>query len=297
MRTYIDCVPCFVRQALAAARLVSSDEAAHERVLRRVLDAGSRIGFEHSPPYIGREIHRIIREETGSSDPYADIKRHSTEAALELLGATRARVETASDPFDAAVRFAIAGNVMDFALAATWDGTKIGEALDGALSKDLAASDVGELEEAAGTAATILYIGDNAGEIVLDRLLLERLPEGRVKFAVRGSPVINDAVREDAEASGIGQVAEVVDTGSDAPGVILDDCSGEFRELFSLADVVIAKGQGNYESLCDCGREVFFLTQVKCDVIARDTGAPVGGWMCLCRAGRGQLSSQHAAGG
>ena len=281
MRTFLDCVPCFVKQALAAARLVSSDEALGERVLRRVLGQASRLEFDRSPAHMGGEIHRIIREETGSADPYADIKRRSTEIALAQLDATRARVDAAPDPFDAAVRFAIAGNVMDFALASTWDGNRIGESLEEALSKALVRSDVEELRQTARTAAIILYIGDNAGEIVFDRLLLERLPAGRVSFAVKGGPVINDATREDAEAAGVDEVAKIVDTGADSPGTILDYCSHEFRDLFSLADVVIAKGQANYETLCDCGREVFFLTQVKCAVIARDTGAQVGDWVCM----------------
>ena len=279
--TFVDCVPCFVKQALDAARLVSSDESVHERVLRRVLDATARIEFDRSPPHMARDIHRIIREETGSADPYAEIKRRSTEIALSHLPAARERVGAAPDPFEAAVRFAIAGNVMDFALAAGWDGGRIETALGEALTKPLARSDIEELRRAAGTAAVILYVGDNAGEVVFDGLLLERLPHGRVRFVVKGSPVINDATREDAEAAGLGPLARIVDTGTDSPGTILEDCSREFRDLFSLADVVIAKGQANYETLCDCGREVFFLTQVKCPVIARDTGAEVGDWICM----------------
>jgi len=280
MRTFLDCVPCFVRQALDAVRLVSSDEALHERVLRGVLDAASVLPFDRSPPHIGREIHRIIRRETGSHDPYAEIKHSSTAIALEHLDATRKHVDAAPDPFEAAVRFAIAGNVMDFALASTWDGGRIEESLETALEKTLARSDVEELKQAVGTAAVILYIGDNAGEVVFDRLLLELLPAGRVRFAAKGGPVINDATREDAEAAGVGEAARITDTGADSPGVILEDCSQEFRDLFRVADTVIAKGQANYETLCDCGREVFFLTQVKCPVIARDTGAEVGGWIC-----------------
>jgi uncharacterized protein with ATP-grasp and redox domains len=102
-----------------------------------------------------------------------------------------------------------------------------------------------------------------------------------VRFAVKGGPVINDATREDAEAGGVGELARIVDTGTDSPGVILEDCSPEFRDAFETADLVIAKGQANYETLADCGREVFFLTQVKCPVVARDTGAEVGDWLCV----------------
>ncbi len=293
MRTFLDCVPCFVKQALAAARLVSTDEAVHERVLRRVLAQGSRLAFDKSPAHMARAMHRIIREETGSPDPYADIKRRSTEIALAQLDAARERVNASADPFEAAVRFSIAGNIMDFAMASTWNENSIEEALDKALDKTLARSDVAALKQATETAALILYIGDNAGEIVFDRLLLERLPAGRVRFAVKGGPIINDATREDAEASGLAELACIVDTGTDSPGVILEDCSREFRELFALAGLVIAKGQANYETLGDCGREVFLLTQVKCPVIARDTAAAVGDWICM-RGGTPGRAQQEA---
>jgi len=281
MRTFLDCVPCFVRQALDASRLVSSDESVQERVLRGVLEVASLIPLDRSPPHMAREIHRIIRKETGSADPYAEIKRSSTEIALAHLDAARERVLAAADPFEAAVRFAIAGNVMDFALASTWDGNRIETSLSDALDKELFRSDIKELKGTVETAALILYIADNAGETVFDRLLLEQLPAGRVRYAVKGGPVINDSTREDAAASGIGELARIVDTGTDSPGVILEDCSSEFRDLFSLADAVIAKGQANYETLCDCGREVFLLTQVKCPVIARDTEGKIGDWICM----------------
>jgi hypothetical protein len=229
---------------------------------------------------MGCQIHRIVREETGSPDPYAQIKRRSTEAALRLLPTARDRVAAAADPFDAAVRFAIAGNVMDFALSAAWNEERIEATFAEALTRPIVRSDVGRLKEDAGIAALILYIGDNAGETVLDGLLLERLPRGRVTYVVKGAPVVNDATREDALAAGIGEFARIVDTGSDAPGVILQDTSREFRDLFRLADLVIAKGQANYESLSGSREGVYFLTQVKCPVMARDAGASVGDWLC-----------------
>jgi uncharacterized protein with ATP-grasp and redox domains len=269
-----------LQQALDALRWVSSDEEVQERAMRRVLRATSDLEFQESPPRMGREIHRIIREETGSRDPYAEIKRRSTEVARSLEGDIRLRIRCAEDPFDAAVRFAIAGNVMDFALARRWDGPRILQSFEGALRRDLAHSDVEDLRREAEGADRILFIGDNAGEVVLDRLLIEQMEPGKVTYAVKGGPIINDAVREDAVAAGIGEVAAVVDTGSDAPGVFLDEGAPEFLRLFRSVDLVIAKGQANLETLCDCGREVFFLAQMKCPVIARDMGMEIGDWVC-----------------
>jgi uncharacterized protein with ATP-grasp and redox domains len=123
---------------------------------------------------------------------------------------------------------------------------------------------------------TILYLADNAGEIVFDRLLLEQLAGARLKVAVKGGAVINDATRRDAEQAGIGEVAEIIDTGSDTPGVVLEETGDGFREEFGRAELVIAKGQGNYEALSEAPREVFFLLMVKCDVLASDLGEPRG---------------------
>ena len=231
------------------------------------------------PPFMGREIHRIIREETGSADPYASLKQKSTLTALNLSGRVEQRIEDAPDPFEAAVRFAIAGNVMDYALATSWDAEKIDTCIAEALSKPLDEDALRILEESAMRARNLLYVGDNAGETVFDRILIQHLPENVVTYAVKGSPVINDATREDAEQAGIGRVARIVDNGFDAPGTILDLCSPEFHDLFDAADVVIAKGQGNLESLSQCDRDVFFLAQVKCPVIARDLNAQVGDWV------------------
>ena len=259
--------------------MVSDDDAVAERVMRRVLEATNHLRLDMPPPYMGREIHKIIREVTGSADPYESIKRKSTRAALSLYERVVNTVERQIDPFNAAVRFAIAGNVMDYALTSAWDLDKINSCFDDALSTPLDDDAVRELRDSAVSATNVLIIGDNAGETVFDRVLIEQMPAKSVTYAVKGGPVINDAIREDAEAVGINRIARVVDTGSDAPGTILELCSPGFREIFDTADLVIAKGQANIETLNDCDREVFFLTQVKCPVIARSLEADVGDWL------------------
>ena len=127
-------------------------------------------------------------------------------------------------------------------------------------------------QAALGRASRILYLADNAGEIVFDRLLIERMPPGKVTVGVRGFPVINDATMKDAEDTGMTELAEVIDNGSDGPGTILDDCSQSFRDRFDEADLIIAKGQGNYETLSEVDKDIYFLLKAKCAVIARDMG-------------------------
>ena len=257
--------------------MLSNDERIAERVLRRALETAASMRMDQSPPFMGREIHRMIREELGCADPYADLKKKSTRMALRLFDKAQRHVSEASDPFETAVRFAIAGNIMDFALSATWDEDRIQKVFAEALEISLNNEEVCALQNAVGVANSILYIGDNAGEVVLDRLLVKQMPAGKVVFGVRGSPVINDATRAEAEEAGLCEMARILESGSDAPGTILEICSDEFQRCFHEADVVIAKGQGNYESLSDVKKKnLFFLFVAKCPVTARDIGCRLG---------------------
>ena len=133
-----------------------------------------------------------------------------------------------------------------------------------------------EFRDALDEASDVLYLADNAGEIVADQVLIRELGPARVTVAVRGGPVLNDATMHDARQTGLTSIVPVIDNGSDAPGTLLPDCSPAFRARFASADLVIAKGQGNFESLCDADRTVFALFKVKCGVVAEHTGLPVG---------------------
>jgi uncharacterized protein with ATP-grasp and redox domains len=289
VRTYLDCVPCFVRQAIDAVRLVGANEGIAERVLRRVLTATASMRMDRSPPFMGREIHRIIREETGYADPYASLKQRATKTALDLIERVGQLVATSPDPFEAAVCFAIAGNVMDCALASTWDAEQIDASIEKARSRPVDGEILQTMKQAVSQARDILYIGDNAGETVFDRLLIEQLPKDAVTYVVKGSPIINDAVSSDALAAGIDRVARIESSGSDAPGTILELCDQSFIARFENAELVIAKGQANLETLGDVKRDIFFLTQVKCPVVARDLAANVGDWVVDYRGSPGSM--------
>ncbi len=276
MRTYLECIPCFVRQALEASRMVTDDPAVHERVLRETLRLVTEMSFDRSPPSMGQQIHRLLREATGNPDPYQDAKRHSTALALALYPTLKERVRSSADPFAAAVRLAIAGNVIDFGCGSSPDDGDVHRAIKKAMD-DLVDEDVVlHLRQAVAEAQDILYLADNAGELVFDRFLIEEMPADRVTLVVRGRPVINDATREDAEAVGLGSAVAIMDNGSDVPGTILESCSPAFRSRFDRCDLVIAKGQGNYETLDGEDRDIFFVFLVKCPVVACDVGCDVG---------------------
>lgn len=276
MRTYLECVPCFVRQALDASRMVTDDPAVHERVVRETLRLAAEMPFDRSPPWMGQQIHRFLREVTRNPDPYREVKRRSNALAMSLYPALKDRIRTSADPFATAVRLAIAGNVIDFGCRSNLNDDEVHEAIEDAMGSSSDEAAIADLRRAVNEADNILYLADNAGEIVFDRLLIEELPRDRVTLVVRGGVVINDATREDAEAAGLGSVVAVIDNGSDVPGTILESCSPSFRARFEQCDLVIAKGQGNYETLGGKDQNIFFLFKVKCPVIARDVDGEVG---------------------
>ena len=256
--------------------MVTDDSAKQEAVLRRTLQLASEMDMGESPPVTGQRIHTIVKEITCNPDPYKAVKQQHNQLALKLYPALKRKVEWSPNPFQAAVRLSIAGNLIDFAPDSTLSEERIEATIQECLNQPIDLSSVQALKDEAESANRILYLGDNAGEIVLDRLLVEQLPVGKVAFVVRGAPIINDATLEDAIASGITELVEVIDNGSDIPGTILESCSDTFKERFEQADIIIAKGQGNYETLSNTGKHIFFLLKAKCPVIAKDIGCEVG---------------------
>ena len=273
MRTYLECIPCFFQQALKAARMISDDPGLHERIMRDLLHKISAIDLNQPPPAMGRIVYQAVRELSGHPDPYKEIKQKFNRFVLDLYPEFQKRIFAANYPFDAAVRLAVAGNIIDFGVNARITPETLLETVDQAISQPLD-GDTRGFEQAVQAAEKILYLGDNAGEIVFDRLLMEQMPMEKITYAVRGTPIINDVTREDAADTGITDLVRVIDNGTDAPGTLLDICSDEFREAFSDADVVISKGQGNYESLSDADKEIFFIFMVKCPVVAKNSGYP-----------------------
>ena len=276
MRIFLDCIPCFVRQALDAARLATDDMQIHEQVLREVLVLAKDLDMSQSPPIMGQKIHRLIRELVGIEDPYRDIKKRFNDAALKLYPKMREYVIESKDPLATAIRLAIAGNIIDFGVNSRLHESELEQTISECLAAEFSDIQLRPFRQAVNEAEEILYIADNAGEIIFDRLLIEQLPIEKVTVAVKGSPVINDATMEDAMLAGLPKIVEVIDNGSDAPGTVLESCSRSFLARFEKADLIIAKGQGNYETLSDVDKNMFFILKVKCPVLAGDLGCEVG---------------------
>lgn len=268
MKTYLDCYPCFLRQALDATRRTGASDEMQQEILLKAMDELKSLPSGTTPPEIAYKIHQLVRQKTKAVDPYKQAKNKATQEALALYPKLKEMVSTARDPLEMAVRIAITGNIIDLGVTDSYD---IEVTLNRVLTQPLAINDLASLRRQLAASSSILYLADNAGETVFDRVLIEQLQKP-ITYVVKAGPIINDATHEDAIAAGIDRVAEIIDNGSQAPGTMFEQCSASFLKRFKQAELIIAKGQANYESLSEYSAPIFFLLQAKCDVIARDLG-------------------------
>jgi len=277
MKTYLDCYPCFIRQTLEAMRIARQNETVQKKALIEAMEHLREMDLSASPPRQAQVIHRRIRELTGLKDPYADIKlEHNTEL-LRMEPTLMKHVMDSPDPLKEALKLAGACNAIDMGPNRSWKRAE--ELFDQLMNPLLGRFEFDHFEKRLSSAKTMLYLADNAGEIVGDKILLSVLKKRTdmdITFVVRGAPILNDATLEDAKMVGIDQMAQVITTGSDCPGVILPDCPLELEVAFDQADLILSKGQGNYETLNQGKKDIFFLLQVKCDIVAKDLQSEMG---------------------
>jgi len=260
--------------------MATQDTAVQKAIMQDAVAVLGRAETFPNAPAIARETQRILQARTGNADPYRAVKQRDLRMALALLPGIERKVNGRDDRLYWALKAAATGNVLDSALYATHD---IG-AFDAEFERPFAVCDLPALQAKLRTAKSLLLIGDNTGETVFDVLLLRQFPTLRVTFAARSAPVINDATVDEALASGLGACATVISSGCDIPGTQLSDCSAEFLDRFTQADIVISKGQGNFETLSDAPRELFFLLKAKCPVIAGLLGVQVNDFVLRYQA-------------
>lgn len=225
-------------------------------------------------PQASRFVNRLIQHYSGINDLYLKEKQTYNRLLLDLYDNLMARIRSADKPESAALRYALAGNIIDFGPPGSFD---VYEALASALEKKPAIDHSEILFTELRKAQTVLYLGDNAGEIVTDKLFISTLRHPDLYFAVRGSPVMNDVTLEDAYSVGMDKEARIISNGYDAPSTLLTECSSEFLAVYDRADIVISKGQGNLEGLIDEGnKKIFFLLMVKCEIMGKKVNANVG---------------------
>ena len=275
MKIDFKCYDCIFKLILELSEQLGSDGETRKRLanamLEKVVEVSARGG---SPPELLAHLWGEIRfEASGCADPMKEIKRNSTELGLRLLPRLREAVRNSDDPFDAAVRLAAAGNIIDYGIFRDLDLAQAEKSILAVLDEPYDRAAAAELKRRMDEAGSIFYMLDNCGEAVIDRLLMEPYRE-KLTVGVRGKPVLNDVTPEDAAASGI-DFAPVVDTGDATAGVSFTRSKPEFLEKLESAALVIAKGQGNFESMEHLFRRpVFYLFRAKCSVITTLLGCP-----------------------
>jgi len=272
-----ECLACFVRQAVDAAMLATDDPQLQRQVALEACRLVADSRPDVTPVYVAMEINDLVQRMTQAGDFYAETRRQLNDQAMALWPLLDKAFADSDDWVEQGVRLAIAGNILDLGAVSREHLADARQELERCLSQPFAREDLAELREALHKAQLVLYIGDNAGEIVFDKAFIAQMRRHveRVVFAVRGAPVINDITLADAEQVGMAEVAEVISSGFPGPGAELHLSSQEFRDLFAQADVVIAKGQGNYESLSGMEGPIYLLLQAKCRAIARHIGVPI----------------------
>jgi uncharacterized protein with ATP-grasp and redox domains len=275
MKVSRECIHCLARQAVEIAEEATTNIAMQEEIIKRSLQELAEMDFNETAPEIAFRMHQHSKNITGIKDPYLRLKQQYNEIAKEIYNKITEEkwLENAKDPFDMACRLAIAGNIIDFSVGLKLQPSDILKSVEDSIKHELFGTGTAALKKAVEKAESIMYIADNSGEIIFDKFLIKNLPLEKVTYVVKGGPIVNDATMEDAISTGVADLVRVIDNGHCAQGTILKDCSREFISELDKADLIICKGQANFETLSDIkDKTIFYLLRAKCISVATAIG-------------------------
>lgn len=279
------CIPCLARQLIEISEESTQSLADEQKIIKAGLKILGSLEFNQTAPEIAYEIHQVAKKITQIQDPYKNLKKEYNLIAQKIYDRIIEEkwMEKAEDKFDLACRLAIAGNIIDFSVGLNLTEKEILDSVEKSIETPLWGKGTQSLQKAILSANQILFIADNAGEIIFDKFLLDQLPLEKVIFAVKGQDIVNDATLEDAQVAGITKKVKVIDNGFGAQGTILSQCSESFLNYFERADLIISKGQANYETLSDRqDKNIFYLMRAKCSVIANSLGCQPMDYVLTC---------------
>lgn len=271
MKISHECIHCLARQAVEIAEAATNNTAMQEEIMKRSLKELGDMDFMETASEIAFRMHQHAKNITGIDDPYSKLKEQYNEIAKEIYERILEEkwLDKAEDRFDMACRLAIAGNIIDFSVGLKLEQSDIIKSVENSIKQKVFGAGTTALRNAVEKAKNIMYIGDNSGEIMFDKFLLENLPVSRVTYVVKGGPIVNDATMQDAIDTGVIDIVKVIDNGNSAQGTILKYCSKEFINEFNKADLVISKGQANFETLSEIkDKTIFYLLRAKCSSVA-----------------------------
>lgn len=281
MKINEECLPCLINQVIKVANITNCSN--RDDLYHQVFEQLSKIDFDKSNPEIIGMIFELVKKHLNNEDPYQEIRQYYNNLFLQSYDDFDKKINS----FKTAIKYAIIGNIIDFSPINNQEITKIDDWFDNIDNLSLTIDHVDKLINDIKKAKTILYLGDNCGEICLDKLLLKRIkqlnPSLKIYFGVRGKPVVNDSIESDAYEVGIDEYASIISNGDNSLGTILSRTSAQFNQIYQNCDFVIAKGQANFESLSEENKKIYFLLMVKCDVIAKYINVPEKSLVCYCK--------------
>ena len=272
-----ECAVCILNQILRAVNYMGLSEERSGLVFKEALKKTVETDYSGlTPPLFSGKIYDAITDMTGNTDPYKALRKEQNDLVLNNIVLFRDRIDNSEDPLFTALFYSLLGNIIDYGGVEIFDTDQIFKEVN---DVTLGINDYEKLKEKLENARTILIISDNAGEAVFDMLLIEQIkmkyPEIKVMYGVRSGPAINDIIKEDAEYIGIGEISEIIETGSTYAGTMIGLSDPGFVEIYKNSDIVISKGQGNFETLeMEKGKDIFFIFKVKCKIVADYSGLP-----------------------
>jgi Uncharacterized conserved protein len=284
MKMRDECLPCLINQVIKVAKMTNVKDT--HKFYQKIFLYLSEMNFQQTNPEVIGATFQLLKQHIGNDDPYYQIRQDYNKMFFRKLCYFEEKINTSSTPFVEAIKYAIMGNIIDFNPLYNHDISdvmkyfeKLGQCQ---LTIDHSKQCIQDLKQA----KTLLYLGDNCGEICLDLLLIKKIkelnPSIHIYFGVRGAAVVNDSIEEDAYFVGMDKYADIISNGDSSLGTILSRTSEAFQNVYYNSDIIIAKGQGNYESLSEeKNQNIYFLLMSKCDVIAKDIGVKRKSLICL----------------
>lgn len=280
------CVECIINQTKRVSDAINADETLRNKILSTALEMSKDFSFSQNPPEVATPLYEKMAELAGKKDLYDEVKRLSTKKALEFVPFLEEEIRASTQPLLTATKIAVAGNVIDLAAEVEFD---LHEEVEKIFHTHFAVNDFELLQERLSEASTLLYIADNAGEHIFDKIYIQTIlslyPHLRLTYMTRGNAIINDVTYEEAKEAGFAELCHLVSSGVNTPGFVYERANEESKKLFDEADIVITKGMGNYECLSDSKRSnLFFLLKIKCNVVARSLGKNLGDIVCKLKS-------------
>lgn len=286
MKINYNCLPCLINQVVKISEMTNVPN--RDELFRDMFKFLGEIDFNKTNPEVIGETFKMVKEHIGNEDPYLNIRKYYNRLFLGMEKVFEDKISASNSPIETAIKYAILGNIIDFNPIHTTKMEDVMTYFNEVDHRELIINNVAELIDELKESKTLLYLGDNCGEICLDKILVKQIkvlnPQLDIYFGTRGAAVVNDSIEEDAYAVGIDKYAKVVSNGDYSLGTVLERTSDTFKEIYKKADVIIAKGQANYESLSEeKDKSIYFMLMTKCEVIASDIGVAQKSMICMRR--------------